>query len=129
MDFKQFIIQEMLLHFDNLDLRNLLGPPSSDARIGHEKTVTETNDGICEYVSKEKSHRFVFKIQGQPVSVIQVMSKEKKKGIIANIYTLPEFRRNKLATKLYNYAKIKFPILDTPSQLSDLGQAWRKSVK
>jgi len=120
LNFKQFM--------EETDLSYLLAPPSTVLQIGKEKTVSETNDGICEYVSREGSYRYVYKIEGLAVSVLQVVSKEKGRAIMSNIYTLPEFRRHHLATKLYTHAKARFTTLDDPAQFSDLGQTWRKNV-
>ena len=121
MSFKIFLLE--------VDLSNLLAPPSMVPQIGHEKAVFKTEDGVCKYTSREGSHRYVYKVDGQAVSVLQVVSREKGKAVIANIYTLPEFRRHKFATKLFSYAKTEFPTIDIPTQLSSLGQLWRNGLE
>ena len=109
------------------DLSYLL--KSKVSQIGDEKVVYETPNGICKYVSQEGSYRYIYKINGQAISALQVVSRDGKNAIVANVFTLPEYRRQKIAKKLLLHARSDFQTVEhSPIELTDLGKAWRKGI-
>jgi GNAT superfamily N-acetyltransferase len=109
------------------DLSYLLEPKVS--QIGDEKAVYETENGICKYVSREGSYRYVYKTNGMAVGALQVVSRDRKNAIIANVFTLPEYRRQKLAKKLLLHARSEFQTVEhSPMDLTDLGKLWKKGL-
>src|SRR5579859_1383193 len=107
-------------------LNYLLLPQSQISQIGKEKMVYQGT--ISKYVSREGSYRYVLFVDGKPVSAIQIMSKDKKSGIVANVYTLPEYRHQGLATKLFHAAEKDFQTLTHSRHLSDFSKGWKDSL-
>ena len=102
MNFKAWFEQE------DPQLHYLLGAPGTLPQIGDE-TGDPVNDGIARYDSPHGSYRYVYYINGQPVSALQVVSRDRRQGAkVANVFTHPDFRRQKLATQLLQQAQSDF---------------------
>mgnify|MGYP003322603782 CR=1 FL=1 len=70
------------------DLSYLLLPVGQTQQIGAEKQDKKTKDGIERYSNKFGSYRYVMVMDGEPVGAIQVMSRDKSKGVAANVLSL-----------------------------------------
>lgn len=124
LNFREWIIQE------ELDLSYLLSPVGQVPQIGIEKAFPKgVVDGFVKYVSPHGSYRYIYFVDGKAVSVLQVVSRDKKSASIANVYTLPEFRRHGYAKMLFNRVKEDFRSLEHSKDLSDLGILWSDKVK
>lgn len=124
LNFKKWIIQE------ELDLSYLLSPVGQVPQIGPEKAFPkEVVNGSIKYVSPHGSYRYVYFVDGKPVSALQVVSRDKKSASIANVYTLPEYRRLGYAKILFDHAKEDFESLEHSKDLSELGILWSDKVK
>jgi len=76
------------------------------------------------YVSEEEgSYRFVMYKNKKPCSALQVMSRDKNTGIVANVITIKEERRKGYAKKLYNTALRLIPTIVHSTNLSEEGKA------
>lgn len=90
------------------DLFYLLSPPGKTLQIGPE-TGEPVNNGIVRYDSPHGSYRYVYYLDGQPVSALQIVSRDKRSGAqVANVFTHPNFRRQQLATQLLQQAQSDF---------------------
>ena len=107
---------------EETDLKYLLGDRGKIPHIGQEKG-RKKKDGISKYVSPFGSYRYVYYLNGEAVSVLQVMAKE---GIVvaANVYTVGSVRRKGYASKLFKAAKKDFPFITLNKSRSSDGQAW-----
>jgi hypothetical protein len=108
------------------DLSYLLGPPGKVPHIGQE-TGEPINHGIAKYDSPHGSHRYVYYHDGQAVSAIQVVSQDKRSGArVANVFTHPDFRRQRFATQLLQQAKSDFRSVGFPPEheRSDSANKW-----
>lgn len=88
------------------------------------------NESIRHYINGIGSTRFVFEIDGIPIAFLQVMSSESHEPTIANIYVLPEYRRQGIMTRLYQQAARiwgKYGLHHAPAE-SVLGQFWLDSL-
>ena len=90
------------------DLSYLLSPPGEVPHIGPESGES-INHGIARYDSPHGSYRYVYYHDGQAVSALQVVSKDKRTGAqVANVFTHPNFRRQNFATQLLRQAQTDF---------------------
>jgi len=105
-------------------LKSLLEP---QATTGKEKEKKITPD-ISVFVDPFGSYRFVKFLDNQPISAVQVMSKEQGVGHIANAYTHPDYRRQGHARDLLQEISKIFKKLTVSDDLSDEGREWVKSV-
>lgn len=105
-------------------------PKGSVPGIGPEKGRVVTN-GIATFKDSFGSTRYVSYLQGKAISVLQVVSRDKKHAIIANVYTLPEYRRQGFAEKLLRKARQDFfqVVHAAENHLSPEGKAFRTSVR
>lgn len=110
------------------DLAYLLGPSSSIPQIGKEQQFGRPINGSVKYLSPHGSYRYVYYIDGKPVSAIQIVSRDGKNAQIANVYTLPEYRRQGIAKELLNRAKQGFESIKHSQDLSTLGSIWKSKV-
>ena len=110
------------------DLSYLLLPVGQTQQIGAEKQDKKTKDGIERYSNKFGSYRYVMMMDGEPVGAIQVMSRDKSKGVAANVFVKPEYRRQGIAKRLLVQAKKDFDEVEYNPDQSDDGQAWVSSV-
>ncbi len=79
--------------------------------IGDEKIKIITPE-ISLLTSPHGSYRFVYRKDGMIVSGLQVVSRDGKNGVIANVYTLPDYQRQGLARQLLNTAREVFKKVD-----------------
>lgn len=111
-------------------LRVYLSGPGGVPGIGVErgKPVIE---GCAKYKSQHGSTRYVWYEDGLAVAALQVVSRDKKRATIANVYTLPSHRRRGIAALLLGTARRDFKRVDhaDESQLSADGRAWRERTK
>jgi GNAT superfamily N-acetyltransferase len=108
------------------DLSYLLNPPGAVPQIG-EETGEPVNHGIVRYDSPYGSYRYVYYLDGQAVSALQIVSRDKRSGAkVANVFTHPNFRRQQLATQLFQRAQSDFGnIQHQPrGERSDLANRW-----
>ena len=110
------------------DLSYLLLPVGQTQQIGAEKQDKKTKDGIERYSNKFGSYRYVMVMDGETVGAIQVMSRDKSKGVAANVFVKPEFRRQGIAKRLLVQAKKDFDEVEYNPDQSDDGKAWVASV-
>jgi hypothetical protein len=113
----------------NDDLAIYLRPPSDIFSIGHE-TGLPKRDGIAKFVSPHGSYRYVFYVNHLPVSALQVMSRDRKTAVIANVYTLPQYRRQYYATRLLDRTRQDFKTVmhAEETHISKDGLKWRDYV-
>ena len=110
------------------DLSYLLLPVGQTQQIGAEKQDKKTKDGIERYSNQFGSYRYVMMMDGEPVGAIQVMSRDKSKGVAANVFVKPEYRRQGIAKRLLVQAKKDFDEVEYNPDQSDDGKAWVSSV-
>ncbi len=114
------------------DLSYLLSPPGETKQIGSETGKPRDKTGISRYRSDQNSFRYVYFIDGKPVSSLQLVKtrgQKKWKAKIANVWTHPDYRRQGLATKLLNNAKKNFDEIKHSQDLSMSGSHWKSSFK
>lgn len=111
------------------DLRYLLSPAGEARQIGPETQVGRPEDGSVKFLSPHGSYRYVRYIEGKPVAALQIMSKDGRRGTIANVYTLPEYRRKGIARELLERARRGFESLSHSRDLSTLGALWKGGVE
>jgi GNAT superfamily N-acetyltransferase len=114
----------------SVDLSVYLMAPGKVPSIGQERGKRPSGDGIGKYTSPHGSVRYVAYIHGQAKSALQVVTRDWRHAVIANVYTLPDYRRMGLATTLIKRARRDFKSIDHASEanLSDEGRAWRDST-
>lgn len=110
------------------DLSYLLLPVGQTQQIGAEKQDKKTKDGIERYSNKFGSYRYVMMMDDEIVGAIQVMSRDKSKGVAANVFVKPELRRQGIAKRLLVQAKKDFDEVEYNPDQSDDGKAWVSSV-
>lgn len=110
------------------DLKYLLQPAGTIPQIGVEKQIGNATNGSVKFLSPNGSYRYVRYVDGNPVSAIQIVSKDGKNGQIANVYTLPEYRKQGLARELLDRAKQGFEKIVHSKDLSGLGAIWKQKV-
>ncbi|MHA2279757.1 MAG: hypothetical protein ACXAC5_02520 [Promethearchaeota archaeon] len=104
----------------------LLAPPGEYPGVGQEQGQP-VHDGIARYVDEFGSYRYVYYVNGNPVSGLQVVSRDGKTATIANVFTLLLERRQKYATMLLAQAQQDFEVVEhaKDKHVSDLGIDWR----
>jgi hypothetical protein len=112
-------------YFMETDLSYLLNKEIS-AMTGLEKHY-KVKDGISRHVSNTGSTRFMFHADDKPVSAIQIIENGPE-AIVANIYTIPEYRRQGIATTLFRHAKKYFPNLKYSKHLTGEGEKFKDSL-
>ncbi|NBT57356.1 N-acetyltransferase [bacterium] len=110
------------------DLEYLLAPAGEVPQIGPEKQVGRTTDGSVKFLSPNGSHRYVRYVAGKPVSALQVVSRDGMNGHVANVYTLPEYRKQGFAKELLDRARQGFESITHSKDLSTLGAIWKGKV-
>jgi GNAT superfamily N-acetyltransferase len=80
--------------------------------------------------SEHGSSRYLWRVDDQPVAGLQVVSHDGKTATIANVYTMPPWRRLGLAAGLLHLAREDFTEVRHASDqhMSPLGKAWRAAV-
>lgn len=108
----------------------LLREPGKTGLIGPETGKVPAR-GIGVYKSENGSTRYVMYIEAWPVSVLQVVSKDGKSAVIANVFTIPDQRRQGLATELLRRARQDFETIEhaKKADMSADGMKWEKSVE
>jgi GNAT superfamily N-acetyltransferase len=107
------------------DLSMYLTPKGKVPTIGPE-TGRKVANGIARYVSPHGSVRYVSYVEGQPVSVLQVVSMDGKTAKVANVFTEIEYRRKGLAAKLMKRARKDFAKVEHSEHLTASGAKWAK---
>ena len=70
------------------------------------------------------SYRYVAFDGDTPVSAVIIMSRDGREGVIANVYTAPNYRRHGWATRLLDIARRRFSVIHHSTDLSPAGAAW-----
>lgn len=109
-------------------MRDLLAPKGESASIG-EETGASVRNGIAAFKSPHGSTRYVTYLDGKPVSVLQVMSRDGKTGIATNAYTLPSARRQGLSAAMFKKARSDFDKIEYSEDLSSDGAALVNSIE
>lgn len=109
------------------DLISFLGEKSTIPAIGIEYGK-KVNNGISKYVSQFGSYRYIKYIDGNPISVLQIMSKDGINGSVSNVYTKPEYRKRGYSKELWERAKQDFKTISHSEFLSESGKAFKQSV-
>lgn len=104
------------------NMQDILAPAGVVPQIGPEKTIYKGQ--ITKLVSPHGSTRYLYLIDDQIVSALQIVSKGKKVGIVARVTTLPEYQRQGFATALLNQARKEFQQILPAEHLSDAGSNW-----
>jgi GNAT superfamily N-acetyltransferase len=122
-------LQESLTESFNDDAGyDLLKPMGQSINIGDE-SGDFINDGFSVFKNPYGSMRFVYSVDGDIKSAIQVMSTDGgKTGVIANVYTHPEYRRQGIATKLMEFTRSKVKNLVHSDSLTYDGSQWKNSL-
>ncbi len=115
---------------DKLQFKILLGPRGTVPTIGKETGPGVKADGVSRYVSEEGSYRYVEYEHRQPVAVLQVVSLDGRHAWIANVYVVPEFRRQGRAARLLARARKDFKqVSHAPEEdRTQQGSAWAGKV-
>lgn len=111
------------------DLQYLLGPAGSIPQIGPERQVGDPKSGSFKFLSPHGSYRYVQYVDGKPASALQIVSRDGINGQVANIYTLPEYRKQGLARGLLDRARMGFEKITHSRDLSTLGAIWKVKVE
>jgi ribosomal protein S18 acetylase RimI-like enzyme len=101
--------------------------PQAGGTTGPEKQ-TKLTPTVSVYSDKNGSHRFVKHDAGQPIAAIQVMSRAKGQGHVANVFTRPDHRRQGHGTELVRHAQRMFPQLTFSDDRSEIGQEFIKNL-
>lgn len=110
----------------NKGLERLLWPQAG-GWTGPER-VQRLPDGITLYADDFGSYRFVLAKQGTPIAAIQVLSRGLSgPGLVVNVFTLPEHRRQGHCRRLVQEA-LRFGPLVFSRDRSEDGQALVASV-
>ena len=80
-------------------------------------------------VSPQGSYRYVAFDGDTPVSVLQIASRDGREGVIANVYTTPEYRRHGWASRLLDIARRRFRVIEPATDLSPAGAAWTSAQR
>jgi ribosomal protein S18 acetylase RimI-like enzyme len=111
------------------DLAYLLGPAGSIPQIGPERQVGDPSHGSVKFLSPHGSYRYVQYVDGKPASALQIVSRDGINGQVANVYTLPEYRKQGLARGLLDRARRGFESITHSKDLSSLGAIWKGKVQ
>jgi len=113
----------------NMDaMLDLLKPKGQTANIGFEKGAVK-KDGIAKFTSPNGSTRYVMMDGGEPVSALQIMSRDGKDGVISNVFTLPSNQKKGFASKLMSKAKKDFKSIKHSDELTEQGARFANSVE
>jgi hypothetical protein len=111
----------------NEGLAWLLSPAGDTPTIGDEKGKVKPN-GVSVLKSPFGSYRYVYSKNGDIVSAIQIMSRDGKNGIVANVFTHKDHRRKGYATALHKQIQKDFTSISHSDDRSDDGANWIKSL-
>ena len=112
------------------DLAIYLWPRSAIPGIGPERGPSRPpRSGIARYVSDHGSVRYVSYQDQKPVAALQVVTRNGRHAVIANVYTAPNERRRGLARKLLERARHDFETVEHSEHLSDDARLWRTAVR
>lgn len=111
-----------------MGLEVYLNGPSEVPGIGLERGRKPTGDTVAKYTSPHGSTRYVVYVNGKAVSALQVVSRDKRQAVIANVYTLPTFRRCGYASLLLEHARLDFKVVKHASEemMSEEAKKWRR---
>jgi len=104
-------------------LPSMLLPRGDNPAIGEEQG-TVRRDGISTFRSPHGSTRYVLSRNGVAIAALQVVGRDGRHALVANIYTHPDHRRQGLATKLLVKARQDFARVDISDDLTADGKAW-----
>lgn len=110
------------------DLSYLLGPRGAVRAIGPEDGPEPPAHGIARYRSPHGSTRYVYYVDGAPVSALQVTSRDRRHARVANVWTAPHARRRGYATLLLQRARRDFKTVEHSDDLSPDARAWIERV-
>lgn len=115
--------------FKSVGLEGNLVGKSRNPYIGAERELQSSDPNIICYVSDgNNDYRFIYVVKGKKVSVVHVDNNTGHYRI-ANMYTLPKYRRKGYARKLYEAANKKLGIhIPFSLNLSEDGRAFKTSV-
>jgi len=115
----------------NENLATLLHKHGGEVYGSSDEKVKHLSPTVSVHSNKYGSHRFVkHDGKGNALSAIQVMSREKGKGHVANAYTHPEHRRKGHGTELIGHIKKTFnKHLSFSDDRSDDGKAFVSKVE
>jgi len=117
------------LWLENEMLQYLLSPAGQTSQIGPEENLGgDTKNGAVKYVSPHGSYRYIYMVDGQAVSALQVVSRDGTNAQIANVYTMPDVRRQGYARQLLQLAQQDFDTVVHSDHIGELGKAWRDNV-
>ena len=113
-----------------VSLAVVLADPGKMPEVGFELGLRPAWNGVGRYVSPFGSYRYVAYVKGRPVSGLQVVSRDRKTAIVANVYTVASHRREGWATELLRHAKQDFKTVQHAAEedLSTSGKKWRDNV-
>jgi GNAT superfamily N-acetyltransferase len=114
------------LQDDDPGLALILRPKSRCPTTGHE-IGRAVRHGVSRYSNAHGSVRYVLTIQGTPVGGLQVVTKDGKSALVANLYVVPGMRRQGIASHLLAKARRDFATVTYPGDesLSADGKAFR----
>ena len=106
-----------------------LGDPGTVPGIGPERGKKPTS-GIARYKSPHGSVRYVWYEHGTPFAALQVVTRDGRHAVIANVYTAPTRRREGLAAALLARARRDFQTVEHAGEahLSAAARAWREKL-
>lgn len=113
---------------DEYDLRHILSLPKKFLYV-EEEYGKHIFNGISVFKSKCGSIRFVYSIDGEIVSALQVMIHSKSKSVATNVYTDTRYRRQGFAKSLFFFAKEKLGSLEYSLDRSEAGKLLVNSVE
>jgi ribosomal protein S18 acetylase RimI-like enzyme len=112
---------------DDSSMQDLLADVGHSQMMGAERGKLKP-DGISRLKNEHGATRYVFTKDGMAVAALQIVSRDGVVGRIANVYTLPEARRNGLARRLLNVARRDYDTILHSDDLTQDGAAWASSV-
>ena len=116
------------LYVEVVELLKPLLEPQAGGTVGKERRKNLSQD-VAVFIDPHGSYRFVKFVNGEPAAAVQIVTRDKKHGIVARAYTRPEFRRKGFATELLQYGRKMFGSLEFSSDQSEMGKAWVGSVE
>jgi len=108
----------------------LLPPGHPRLGVGRESGRLR-RDGISRHADPHGSTRYLYSVGGAIVSSLQVVSRDGRVAVVANVYTDPGHRGRGLARHLLERARRDFARVEhAPEEhLSDAGRRWRDAVE
>jgi GNAT superfamily N-acetyltransferase len=94
---------------------------------GKEKG-NDVHNGISKYVGEFGSYRYLYRLNGEPISVLQIVSRDGNTGVIAHVYTKPEYRKQNYARKLLDRSKIDFDNVEHSQHLTEDGKMFKQKT-